>query len=196
MQTWLYYTRLHDLQAISCKTRINVPERGSWLSLEKVLVRLHYQRILINQHCSSTFDTGHQYSGVQLSPYFAYLRTTFIDSDTTMYQALSPVLTLIILSLSLCSAIPVRSAAVEKRSGVPTLMGGPVNFGAGTYPRTNQLSDGSIIGVYTAFSGGYSTIEVVRSTDGGQSYADISSNLFVNLWFEIHFKDFCYMMSR
>lgn len=64
---------------------------------------------------------------------------------------------------------------------MPTLMGGPVNFGAGTYPRTNQLSDGSIIGVYTAFSGGYSTIEVVRSTDGGQSYADISSNLFVNL---------------
>lgn len=76
---------------------------------------------------------------------------------------------LVLLLLSACSAVPVQSAPFEKRATVPTLVGNAVVFGAGTYPRANQLSDGSIIGAYTAFSGGYNIIEIVRSTDGGNT---------------------------
>ena len=75
-----------------------------------------------------------------------------------------------LLLLSVCSTAPVESAAVEKRGVMPVLVGSPVVFGSGTYPRANQLSDGSIIGAYTAFSGGDNIIQTVRSTDGGKTY--------------------------
>ena len=81
---------------------------------------------------------------------------------------MNPLVFVIALLLSLCFAIPIDHDTVIKRTGVPTKVGSPVVFGAGTYPRANQLSDGSIIGAYTAFNGGDNIIEVVRSTDGGQ----------------------------
>ena len=53
---------------------------------------------------------------------------------------------------------------------MPVMAGAPVIFGSGTYPRANKLSDGSIIGTYTAFNGGDNIIEIVLSTDDGQSW--------------------------
>ncbi|KAL6712725.1 hypothetical protein ACLMJK_009663 [Lecanora helva] len=69
-----------------------------------------------------------------------------------------------------CSARPLETDTIEKRSGVPKLAGSAVAFGAGTYPRANRLSDGSLIGAYTAFSGGNNIIKTVRSTDGGATW--------------------------
>lgn len=50
------------------------------------------------------------------------------------------------------------------------LSGSPVVFGSGTYPRANRLSDGSLLGVYTAFSGGNNVITITKSTDDGASW--------------------------
>ncbi len=73
----------------------------------------------------------------------------------------------VLFLLSICSAVPIEPSVVGKRSGMPNMNGSAVIFGAGTYPRANMLSDGSIIGAYTAFSGGYNIIRTIRSTDGG-----------------------------
>lgn len=73
------------------------------------------------------------------------------------------------LLLSACLAKPLP-AVVKKRGTVANMVGSPAVFGSGTYPRANTLSDGSIIGAYTAFSGGDNIIETVRSTDGGQTW--------------------------
>ena len=86
-----------------------------------------------------------------------------------LHPSLNLLLSTVLLLLSLCSATPIVSSSIETRAGIATLEGNPVVFGAGTYPRANRLSDGSIIGAYTAFNGGYNIIEVVRSTDGGQT---------------------------
>ena len=43
-------------------------------------------------------------------------------------------------------------------------------MGTGTYPRANKLADGSILGVYTAFSGGDNVITTAKSTDNGASW--------------------------
>ena len=57
--------------------------------------------------------------------------------------------------------------SVTKRS---TLSGAPAVIGSGTYPRANKLNDGSVLGVYTAFSGGNNVIMTVKSTDNGASW--------------------------
>ena len=59
------------------------------------------------------------------------------------------------------------SPSLTKRN---TISGSPVVFGAGTYPRANRLSDGSLLGVYTTFSGGNNVITTTRSTDNGASW--------------------------
>ena len=56
-----------------------------------------------------------------------------------------------------------------------TLSGSSVVFGSGTYPRANRLSDGSLLGVYTAFSGGNNIITTTKSTDNGASWHDLGS---------------------
>lgn len=43
-------------------------------------------------------------------------------------------------------------------------------MGAGTYPRATRLSDGSVLGVYTAFDNGYTTLKTIKSIDGGLSW--------------------------
>ena len=86
-----------------------------------------------------------------------------------MYSSSAFLIFLISSLLSICAAAPLQPHAVEKRSGVPTLVGNAVVFGAGTYPRANMLADGSLIGAYTAFSGGYNILTTVKSTDGGQT---------------------------
>jgi len=62
--------------------------------------------------------------------------------------------------------------SITKRS---TLSGPPVLFGAGTYPRANWLSDGSLLGVYTAFSGGQNIITTTKSTDNGASWQTLGT---------------------
>lgn len=59
---------------------------------------------------------------------------------------------------------------MKRSAAVPSMVDAPVVFGPGTYPRANILSDGTIIGAYTAFSGGDNVIEAVLSEDGGQSW--------------------------
>lgn len=108
-----------------------------------------------------------------------------------MYQPATLIVAFIILLLSLCSAAPFESTAVEKRGVVPKLIGSPVVFGAGTYPRANGLLDGSILGAYTAFNGGNNIIETVRSTDGGKTYVH-SIESFPVAWDCIRSLDLCH----
>ena len=74
-----------------------------------------------------------------------------------------------LLTSHLLSAFPIKP-----RAGlVARLSGGAAVMGDGTYPRANRLHDGSIIGTFTAFSGGNNIITLVRSTNNGASWAYI-----------------------
>lgn len=68
------------------------------------------------------------------------------------------------------SAAPVEGGLLKRYAVVPNLIGAPVVIAAGTYPRANKLSDGSILGTFTAFEGGDNIIRAVLSTDNGQSW--------------------------
>jgi hypothetical protein len=61
------------------------------------------------------------------------------------------------------------------RSAAPSLVGSAITFGTGTYPRANKVSDGSLLGVYTAFAGGNNVLTTVKSTDGGASWRQIGT---------------------
>ena len=86
-----------------------------------------------------------------------------------------------LLAFALSLAFVAHSSPVFRpRTGGlnPTLNSGPADMTSGTggtYPRANTLSDGSIIGTYTGFGSGNNIIEVVHSTDGGSSWANIGS---------------------
>lgn len=69
------------------------------------------------------------------------------------------------------AAAPIEAAVGKRSAGVPNMAGAPVVFGAGTYPRANKLSDGTIIGVYTAFEGGNTVVRTVLSGPDGESWA-------------------------
>ena len=66
--------------------------------------------------------------------------------------------------------VPVKNPSLKQYAAVPTLDKAPVFVGAGTYPRANKLSDGSLILSYTAFENGDNIIRVVLSTDNGQTW--------------------------
>ena len=68
------------------------------------------------------------------------------------------------------STAPIEAAIAKTNTAMPGMAGPPVVFGSGTYPRANKLSNGNILGVYTAFNGGENIIETVLSTDNGQSW--------------------------
>ncbi|KAL1966252.1 hypothetical protein VTN77DRAFT_4605 [Rasamsonia byssochlamydoides] len=71
-----------------------------------------------------------------------------------------------------------RESMFSGRDAAVILDGSPANMsavGGGTYPRANYLSDGSIIGAYTAFEDGYSIITLVRSTDGGGTWSPLGT---------------------
>lgn len=55
--------------------------------------------------------------------------------------------------------------------GAPKMAGGRVDFGPGGYPRANKLSDGNILGVYTALDAGNRVIRTVLSGPDGESWA-------------------------
>ena len=78
----------------------------------------------------------------------------------------------LLLTSQLLAASPLspRSAAVK-----PALSGPPRVIGSGTYPRANLLSDGSIIGAYTAFANGNNILTATHSTDGGVTWKDVGT---------------------
>ena len=70
-------------------------------------------------------------------------------------------------------AAPVDDSALSKKPKIavkPILQGPPVIIGAGTYPRATKLSDGTLLGTYTAFEGGNNIIRIILSTDNGQTW--------------------------
>ena len=84
------------------------------------------------------------------------------------------VLSLVLFTWS-CWSAPFSAIAVNRSVVKPTMVGSPVIFGQGTYPRANSLSgsslpSGSIIGTYTAFQNGDNVLEVVLSTNKGASW--------------------------
>ncbi|KAF5355555.1 hypothetical protein D9758_006309 [Tetrapyrgos nigripes] len=77
-------------------------------------------------------------------------------------------------SLVLVSAIPNSNAFLEKRA-TPSLVGGAVSMGSGTYPRATRLANGNLLGVFTGHSGDNTVLTTVRSTDNGASWTQIGS---------------------
>lgn len=69
------------------------------------------------------------------------------------------------------AAAPLEAALGKRSAAVPNMAGAPAVFGAGTYPRANKLSDGTILGVYTSFEGGNTVIKTVLSGAAGDSWA-------------------------
>lgn len=69
------------------------------------------------------------------------------------------------------TAAPIEAAVAKRSAAVPNMAGAPVVMGAGTYPRANKLSDGTILGVYTSFEGGNTVIRTVLSGPDGGSWA-------------------------
>lgn len=124
--------------------------------------------------CESRPHHPHSFQIAQ-SPYLSNA-DSFLSK---MYHrsSLVKVLSLVLFS-SACWSAPF-SATVTKRSAVlPNMTGSAVIFGPGTYPRANSLSDpslpaGSIIGAYTAFTNGDNVLEIVMSTDNGNSWQGI-----------------------
>ena len=77
-----------------------------------------------------------------------------------------------------CWSAPLSTAAIKRSAVLPNMTGSAVVFGQGTYPRANSLSDptlpaGSILGAYTAFINGDNVLEIVTSTDNGNSWQAI-----------------------
>lgn len=77
---------------------------------------------------------------------------------------------LILTALALCGIAAPSPHPLIKRV---TLSDAPSVIGGGTYPRANKLADGSILGVYTAFSGDDNVITTVKSTDNGASWQSL-----------------------
>jgi hypothetical protein len=87
------------------------------------------------------------------------------------------ILALLATVLSLASTGASASPHVERApaAAVPSLVGAAVTFGGGTYPRATRLSDGSLLGVYTAFTNGNNVLTTVKSTDNGASWTSLGS---------------------
>lgn len=69
-------------------------------------------------------------------------------------------------------------ASAVQPHGKPSLSGSPVDITSGhggTYPRSNGLSDGSLIATYTTFSNGNNQIAFARSTNQGASWTTIGT---------------------
>ncbi|KAH8689386.1 Sialidase [Talaromyces proteolyticus] len=77
----------------------------------------------------------------------------------------------LLFTSSLASPLPLDKRVATAAS----LSGGQINMGGGTYPRANFLQDGSILGTYTASTGGNKVITVVHSTDGGNTWNQIGT---------------------
>ncbi|EJF66027.1 neuraminidase [Dichomitus squalens LYAD-421 SS1] len=66
-----------------------------------------------------------------------------------------------------------NARTLERRAGlVPHVPSANIVLSpnGGAYPRVTSLSDGSLLAVYTASSGGNKTLTVARSTDGGSTF--------------------------
>jgi hypothetical protein len=67
--------------------------------------------------------------------------------------------------LFLSYLLPISLAKAPTKSGTAVLFGQ-----SGTYPRATRLADGTLLGIYTQFQGGNSTLTTVRSTDNGATW--------------------------
>ncbi|MCJ1297898.1 hypothetical protein MMC08_000686 [Hypocenomyce scalaris] len=74
---------------------------------------------------------------------------------------------LVTLLISISSASPHYRR--QNQTCTPTL-GDVMIFADGTYPRANKLSDGSLIGAYTAFDDGNNIITLLKSYDNGTTW--------------------------
>ncbi|MCJ1388528.1 hypothetical protein MMC18_001375 [Xylographa bjoerkii] len=74
----------------------------------------------------------------------------------------------------LCLISVSLSGPIRRASGIPYLSGLAVDMtsgAGGTYPRANFLSNGNILGAYTAFSNGNNVLTLSTSTNNGASWA-------------------------
>ena len=123
----------------------------------------------------TTFINSHSFQFYH-TRYFLNLQ---ICQSRKMYRLSSRVISLSLLLFSRsCWSAPFSTATNKRSAVLPSMVGSPVIFGQGTYPRANSLSDpslpaGSIIGAYTAFSDGDNVLEIVMSTDNGTSWQGI-----------------------
>jgi hypothetical protein len=86
------------------------------------------------------------------------------------YRFLLPILISLLLLIVTPSCFGASVAGLERRAATPSLSGGQVVFGAGTYPRATRLADSSLLGAYTAVQDGYHVLKVVISHDNGASW--------------------------
>lgn len=80
-----------------------------------------------------------------------------------------------LFSLALLCFVTISTCGLQRRTGVvPSLSGTAVDMtsgAGGTYPRANFLSNGNILGAYTAFSDGNNVLTITTSTDNGTSWS-------------------------
>ena len=55
------------------------------------------------------------------------------------------------------------------------ISGAPSKMGDGAYPRATYLSDGSLLGIYTAFKDGNNTLTIVKSTDNSATWTEVGA---------------------
>lgn len=77
------------------------------------------------------------------------------------------------LLLSLTPLFTILTVLIDAQAPSPS--GAVADMGVGTYPRATVLSDGSLLGVYTAFSGGNSVLTTVKSTDSGATWTALGT---------------------
>lgn len=82
---------------------------------------------------------------------------------------------LLLLSITTSTAAMPASKREAETGVVPSLTGSANVMGSGTYPRANYLSDGSIIGAYTAATTTEHTLTVVHSTDNGVTWTEVGT---------------------
>ena len=99
----------------------------------------------------------------------------FWDTTVFVFIMICSVLFFTILScFSRVDCVPLSTRA-PSTGVIPSLSGGPISIGSGTYPRANRLADGSFIAGYTAVSGGNNIITLARSTDNGASWNEVGT---------------------
>ena len=74
------------------------------------------------------------------------------------------------LNMPCTLALPRMGGTVSLKLG-----GAPSQMGDGAYPRATYLSDGSLLGIYTAFEGGNNILKIVKSTDDASTWSDVGS---------------------
>lgn len=67
------------------------------------------------------------------------------------------------------------SSALSTQQVVASLSDPEIKIGAGYFPRATRLLDGSLLGVYSSFSSGSTTLKTIISKDAGASWQPLGS---------------------